>query len=202
MRHLHLRALQGPHQLVLVVAGHGKGVAGLDHSHRQPQHPRGIRAPVDQIAQEDHPPPGRVGRVDRPPGVVASEQVAQPLQQRLEFGPAAVHIADDVERPVLVAKVVQQRLPDDARPRRSRPRIAARAPCGSPPWPARAASGAAHRVAAGRRAHRTPGRRGSGCVPGTPLRAHRARWRPEGRRAPSPVRPPAAGSRVARWSRR
>jgi len=37
---LYASAAQGTHQLVLVVARHAQRVAGADHAHHEPQHPR------------------------------------------------------------------------------------------------------------------------------------------------------------------
>ena len=69
--------------------------------------PRSTRSPTNTAAGR------RVRRVDRAAGVVARELVAEPAQQRLQLGPAAVHVADDVERAGQVPAVVEQLLADD-----------------------------------------------------------------------------------------
>ena len=54
-------------------------------------------------------------RVDRAADIVAGEHVAEFCKQLLEFGAAAVDVADDVEGTGLVAHVVEQGLDDDVR---------------------------------------------------------------------------------------
>nr|BFE54005.1 hypothetical protein GCM10017745_74320 [Saccharothrix mutabilis subsp. capreolus] len=112
---LHVPAAQRPHQLLLVVAAHGERVPGLDHAHHQPQHARRVRPAVDQVADEHRAPPRRRHRVDRTALGVAHQVVAQLAQQVLQLLAAAVHVADHVERPGLVAQVVEQPLGDDRR---------------------------------------------------------------------------------------
>ena len=90
-------------------------MAGRDHAHRQPQHARGVGSAVDQVADEHHPPTVGVLRVDRAADIVAGEHVAEFGKQLLEFGAAAVDVADDVEGTGLVAHVVEQGLDDDVR---------------------------------------------------------------------------------------
>ncbi len=113
---LDVAAVQRPDQLRLVIARHGQRVARGGHAHRQPQHAHRGRSAVDQIADEDHPASPRMFGVDRPALLVAGHGVAEPVEQHEQFVEAAVHVADHVERSVLVAEVVQQPLPDDHRP--------------------------------------------------------------------------------------
>lgn len=82
-----LAAVEGAHELLLVVAGHADRGAGLDHVHHQAQHAGGVGAAVDQVADEH----GRAALRVREP------LPAEPAQQRLQFGAAAVDVADDVE---------------------------------------------------------------------------------------------------------
>jgi hypothetical protein len=110
---LHIAPGQGPDQLVLMVARHRQGVARGDHAHHQPQHPRRVRAAIHQVTDEHRPPAVGVRRVDRPPVRIAFNGVPELAQQDLQFGPAAVHVADDVERTRLVPVVVEQPLPHD-----------------------------------------------------------------------------------------
>ena len=105
---------QRPDQLVLVVARDGQRLPGGDHAHDQPEHAGRIRAAVHQVAEEHRGPARRGHRAGRPPGGVPGDLVAEPAEQRLQFGPAAVHVADDVERPGPVGVVGQQPVPHDA----------------------------------------------------------------------------------------
>lgn len=89
-------AVQPAAQLVLVVAGDAQGVAGGDHGHHPAQHARGVRAAVDEVADED----GGAAL-----GVV-SVDVAQLGEEGLQLRAAAVDVADDVERSGEVAQVV------------------------------------------------------------------------------------------------
>jgi len=107
VRDLHVATAQCAQQLVLMIARHAERVAGGHHAHDQTQHARGVRTAVDQVADEDRPAV-HVVRADGPAGVVAVDRVVQLGQQRLEFGPAAVDVADDVERTGLVPQVVVQ----------------------------------------------------------------------------------------------
>ena len=91
-----LRPRSARGQLVLVVARHAERGPGRDHAHDQAQHARAC------------PGRGRPGRrrtrAVRPSGwrrrrhAVAARAPAERAQQRLQLGPAAVHVADDVER--------------------------------------------------------------------------------------------------------
>ena len=89
-----------------MVARDAEGVAGVDHAHHQAQDAGAVGAAVDEVADEARPTALGVLRVDRPALRVAGEAVAQVGQQLLELGPAAVDVADDVERAVVVAPVV------------------------------------------------------------------------------------------------
>src|SRR5205823_5985632 len=100
---LDLAALEIPAVLVLVVAGYAEGVAGLDHRHDAAQHARAVRAAVDEVADDDGRTALGVDTVD----------VAQLAQQRLQFGGAAVDVADDVEGTGEVGQVVEALLGDD-----------------------------------------------------------------------------------------
>ena len=114
MCHLDVPALQGLDELVLVVARYAQGVAAGDHAHHQAQDARRVRTAVDEIADEDGRTRRRVG-VDRAALLIVNDGVAELGQQCLELTAAAVHVADDVERPVQMAEVVQQPLADDDR---------------------------------------------------------------------------------------
>jgi hypothetical protein len=106
----HLPSVERADQLVLVVAGDGQGVACPDHAHHQTKHARGVRAAVDQVAEEHRRPAFRMPGVDGSPVGVSLDPIPQLAQQTLKLPSAAVHVADHVERTVQVAEIVQQRL--------------------------------------------------------------------------------------------
>ncbi len=106
VRVLHLAALEVPAELVLVVAGHAQRVARLHHGHHAAQHGGAVRPAVDEVADEDGGTALGVRAVD----------VAQLAEQGLQFGGAAVHVADDVERPGEVGEIVEPLLRDDGGP--------------------------------------------------------------------------------------
>ena len=110
---LDVLAAQRLEQLGLVVAGHAERGPGRDHAHDQAQHARRVRAPVDQVADENRAPGAGVAGTGRAACRVAVDLVAELGEQLLEFGPAAVHVADDVERPGLVPQVAVQPGPGD-----------------------------------------------------------------------------------------
>lgn len=105
VRDVDLPPVQRAHQLLLVVPADDQGVPRRGHSHDAPQHARGVRPAVDEVADEHRGPPFGVHAVG----------VAQLGQQLLELGCAAVDVADDVERPGQLALVVAQRLDGDLR---------------------------------------------------------------------------------------
>ena len=109
---LDVLAAQRLEQLGLVVAGHAERGPGRHHAHDQAEHARGVRSPVNQVADEDRAPV-RVPGADRAASGVALDRVAELGEQLLELGPAAVHVADDVERPGLVPQVAVQPGPGD-----------------------------------------------------------------------------------------
>ena len=81
-----------------MVAAHTPGISGGHQTHHPPQHTRGVRATVDEIADEDQFAAVRVGVADP----------AETLQQRIEFGAATVNVTDEVERTVHIADVAEQ----------------------------------------------------------------------------------------------
>lgn len=111
----HVASAQCPDQLHLVVAGDRQRHAIRNHPHGQPQHARGVRATVDQVTEEHRRPPGRVRGGHRSPGLVVDQPPAQLDQQRAQLVEAAVHVADQVERPGELAPVVVRAGPDDRR---------------------------------------------------------------------------------------
>ena len=104
---LDVLAAQRLDQLGLVVAGHAERGPLGHHAHDQAQHARGVGAAVHQVAEEDRAPGGVAG-ADRAAGAVAVDGVAELVQQLLELGPAAVHVADDVEGAPFRSQIVKQ----------------------------------------------------------------------------------------------
>ena len=102
---------QLPHELDVVVPGHPERSPGLDHRHREAQHGRGCRPAIDEVAEEDDLPAIRMPR-DRP---VARTLVAEPIEQLDQLLETAVHVADQVERAVIVLSVHPERHPLDRR---------------------------------------------------------------------------------------
>ena len=198
---LDLPAAQGADQLVLVVAGHAERVARADHAHDQPQHARRVRPAVDQVADEDRAAV-RVAGAGRPararPGLI---DVAELGQQGLQLGGAAVDVADDVERPGLVAQVVEE---PGAGDRRGGDLLLAVQDVDGPEAflaAGRAGTAAGRRAGGGSRGRRSRGRGGSRSARGRRSPARRARSRSAARRARAPARPASGARRAARWSR-
>ena len=113
VRDLHVASLEFPHQLDIVIARHTQRRPVRHHGHHQPEHPRRVRAAIHQIANKHRPPPLRVVRGG--PAGRAADGIAQLLQQCDKLIEAAVNVADDVERAMLLPPVNPQRLPHDTR---------------------------------------------------------------------------------------
>ncbi len=111
MRELHTAALQHAHQLYIVVARNADRLPCLHHPHHQPQHIGSRRPAVYQIADERQAPP--LWRRYRKPALLALCGVAEFRHQLQQFIQASVHIANNVERPMIIAAIVPKRLPLD-----------------------------------------------------------------------------------------
>jgi hypothetical protein len=109
---LHVAAAHGAQQLVLVVARHAQGVAGCHHAHDQAQHAGRVGSAVDQVADE-HGPASVLVRSSGTAVLVPGDRVAELYKQGLEFGAAAVNVADHLERAGLVPQVVVELGPGD-----------------------------------------------------------------------------------------
>src|SRR5690606_1245130 len=84
----------------------------------QPQHLRDLRPAIDQVAQKDRLPAGwrRHAVLEPACRIRFVDAVSQDAEQLGQFVVAAMHVADDVKRPVLVLAVVpQRRALDDGR---------------------------------------------------------------------------------------
>ena len=108
--HLDVAAAQRAQQLGLVVARHAQGGPRGHHLHHRAQHAGRVGAAVGQVAEEHRGPSRRVAA--HPAGV---RPVAELVQQRVQLRQAAVHVADDVERPVQARLVAPGRLAHDLR---------------------------------------------------------------------------------------
>ena len=93
-----------------MVAEYAVGGPGLDHRHDDAERVGCLGAAIDEIAEEDHAAAGWCGdahgfaRARAIPG----DAIAELAEQDLELVGAAVHVADDVERPFDVARVGPQ----------------------------------------------------------------------------------------------
>ncbi len=92
-----LAAVQRPHELLLVVAGHAQRRPRRHHAHDQPQYAGRVGASVDQVADEDGGPALGVNAPHRPSGVVPAQRPSELGEQRLQLRAAAVHVPDEVE---------------------------------------------------------------------------------------------------------
>src|SRR5438128_6285910 len=113
MRHLYIAALQGTHELLLMVARHAKCSAGGNGAHHKSQHARCIGAAVDQVAEKDQLPAGRRSDIVlRAVGALRLNRDVIPecADQATKFVQASMDIADDVERSMLIAPVNPERL--------------------------------------------------------------------------------------------
>jgi hypothetical protein len=102
--------VEGPEQLDLVVPRQTECRTVGHHAHGQAQNSRRGRSPVDQVAQEEHPPALRVTSRRGLRRDVVTEQG----QQLDELGVATVDVTDDVERTGVGSSVVPQRLSFEA----------------------------------------------------------------------------------------
>src|SRR5262249_26527152 len=99
------------HELDVVVSRDGERTPGGDHRHGATERVRDSRTAVDQVTEEDDASALRVRAGSTP----AARRVAELVEQRVELLEAAVHVADHVERPVVVAAVVPEPLALDRR---------------------------------------------------------------------------------------
>jgi hypothetical protein len=112
VRQLDGAALQVAHELVVVIADDGECLPAFGHVHDDTQHVRGVGPAVDQIADEKRSAASR-RRGDGAPVIARSfeaHRIAELAEQCDELVGAAVHVADDVERPAQVAPVGGNRL--------------------------------------------------------------------------------------------
>ena len=97
--------------------GTQRAVPACDHVPHEPQRVEDPRATIHQVAQEDRLAalgmPIDPAAPDRIVFVAARSARSPAAEQGLQFVAAAVHVADDVERAVLVPLVVPQRHPLD-----------------------------------------------------------------------------------------
>ncbi len=110
---LHLPAVERPDQLGLVVAGYGEGMARPDHPHRQSEDAGRVGPAIHQVAEEHHPPALWMGGVNGSSMLIIDDGIAKSFQQLAQLCRATVDVADHIERPALVAVVVEHPLSDD-----------------------------------------------------------------------------------------
>ena len=146
----------------------------------QPHRVEDAGATVHEVADEDRLAALGVGvgrrrrRGTARPGD-RHDLVPEPPEQRLQLVAAAVDVADDVERAVLVPSGRSRAAPARRPPPRPPRASPARRRAGSPPCGAPGATAGVARTGCGRRAGRSPGRAGPGSAPGRPARACRGR---------------------------
>ena len=206
VRDLHVLAPELSQQLHVVVAGHAEGRAMDDHVPHQPHGVEDAGAAVHQVAEED-----RLAAFGMDEGPVAPERIVavqaglhvpESREQFLQLVAAAVNIADDVERAVLVSLVVPERHPLDDRRldllgRVEHEDVPEALPMEPPERPPQLRLLVADDVRA-----EVPVGSLAGCAPGRASRAGRARWPPAGSGTAGPARPAACGPRAGRWWRR
>jgi hypothetical protein len=108
VRDLDVATPERSQQLLLVVPGHAQCGTGGGHRHRGAQNRRRIRAPINEIAEEDDHPVLRVPR-----HAVIAGRVPERGEQLAKFRDAPVDVADQVERPVQVGTVRPSALAHD-----------------------------------------------------------------------------------------
>ncbi|RFC52734.1 MAG: hypothetical protein DVB22_000317 [Verrucomicrobia bacterium] len=106
MSDLDIAAAEFAHEFDVVIAGHAECGAAGDGVHDETEDVGGFRTAVDEIAEEQEFAAG--GDPDSGGGGI--DLVAEIPEERDEFIVAAMDIADDVERTVVVAPVVPERL--------------------------------------------------------------------------------------------
>ena len=116
VRELYVLAAELAKQLGLMVTGNAERGATLDHAHDQSKDVWRVRAAVHEIAKEHSAPP--LGRRDADPYLAvfgAPYLITQTPKKLNQFVVAAVNVADDVERALLVFLVGPETLPRDRR---------------------------------------------------------------------------------------
>src|SRR5258706_1775701 len=108
MRDLHVLSAQLLQELHIVIAGDTKGSTSGHHRHDKSQRFGNLWPTVDQVADEDRFATVRRRHVELVPALL--NRIAEMRQQAEQFVQAAVHVADDVERSMLMPQVVPERL--------------------------------------------------------------------------------------------
>src|SRR5437773_10456773 len=106
MRDLHIPTVEGADEFLLMVARHAQGSAGGNRTHDKSQHPGGVGATVDQVAEKDQLPAGRRSdMVLRAVGALRlnCDVIPECADQATKFVQASMDITDDVERSMLIA---------------------------------------------------------------------------------------------------
>src|SRR5262245_40799557 len=92
--------MESADELHFVITGNAQGSAAHDHRVHQPQDIGRSRPTIHEVTDEDRAAPLRWNN-----GACPVRAIAELGEQRLQLVAAAVHIADDVERAALVARV-------------------------------------------------------------------------------------------------
>ena len=115
VRDLHVASLELSHQLDVVIARNAERRFLGHHRHHEAKNVGHPRAAVDEVADEDGLPAGGVRRPIVRVALDPFDEVSELVEERAKLVEASVHVADDVERAVLVPAVVPERVALDDR---------------------------------------------------------------------------------------
>jgi hypothetical protein len=90
-----------------VISRYAERGSRLDHPHDDPEDTRDVGASIDKVTEEDDLASIRM--------LGSACIVAQPLEQRLEFGSASMDVANDVEGSMIASPIIPERLAFDGR---------------------------------------------------------------------------------------
>ena len=113
VRDLNVFSTQLSHQLDVVIARNTQRRPGRDHAHRQLQNLGNFWPPIHQIAKKNSfPALGRLRGVSRHAIAIGLlfDGITEVGQQIDQFVKTAMHVSNNVERPVFVLQIVPQRL--------------------------------------------------------------------------------------------
>ena len=104
MRQLHITATECLHQLYIMIAGYAESLSSLDQSGDEAKYLRRSRPSINQVSNENQF--STLGQLRRILTILHFHGVAKRAQQLQQLIEATMHIANDVERPVLGLAVV------------------------------------------------------------------------------------------------
>src|SRR5271155_4266315 len=104
MRQLHITAAECLYQLYIMIAWYAEGLSRLHQAGDEAKHPRRLRPSINQVSNENQL--STLRRLRRILTILHFHRVAKNAQQLQQLIEATMHIANDVERPVLGLAVV------------------------------------------------------------------------------------------------